>query len=346
MATQVDDEKAGPVAEDPQEAADRVFKLQDAIFKYDKATETIQNKEAPWKSDPKFFKTCKVNAIAAMKMLSHALAGVEEGRAKGGLPTEIIGLMVGKAEGNSIVIMDVVELPVEGSETQVMAANEEVFGFMARAQDSVEARREEKFIGWYHSHPFDVGEHPNWFFSVVDIATQTQWQNMFGKWLGIVIDPLRSEKFHRLEAGAFMVYPVNQTGPSNQCPDGTVEPVKQKIVERWGVGYNRYFSLPIETFMGSLTSHTMTQLCAGQVWINQLSSSNGVDKEAIDKLPKDVNDITQKLILTEQTISQAGSKLKKGTEDSPQEAAAKASRALALATTTGQMKQMIKDQMF
>lgn len=342
-----DDEKA---PEDPQDAANRTYKLQDAIFKHDADAERLLNEEKPWQNDPKFFKKCRVNAIAATKMLSHALAGVDEGRKKGGLPTEIMGLMVGKPVGDTIVIMDVVELPVEGSETQVVAASEEVLGYMTRAQEAVENRRDERFIGWYHSHPFDVGEYPNWFFSIVDISTQTQWQHMFGKWLGIVVDPLRSEKFHRLELGAFMVYPVNHTAPTNECPDGTIETNRERRVGRWGSGYNRYFSLPIEYFMGSLTSHTMSQFCAGQIWISQLSSSDGVDGEANENLPtKIAKNVTQKLVLAEQSIQQSGGSKGKGQPvkgSTPLGEATNSGRDLAFEITSGQTQQMIKNKLF
>lgn len=336
--------------ESPQNVADRTYKLQDDIFKHDAEALQLLDQNKPWKDDPRFFKKCKVNAIAATKMLSHALAGVEEGRQKGGLPTEIMGLMVGKPVGDTIVIMDVVELPCEGSETQVVAASEEVLGYMTRAQEAVERQRDERFIGWYHSHPFDVGEYPNWFFSIVDISTQTQWQHMFGKWLGIVVDPLRSEKFHRLELGAFMVYPVNVTGPSNECPDGTIETDKDKRVSRWGAGYNRYFSLPIEYFMGSLTSHTMSQLCAGQIWISQLSSSSGIDTEANENLPTNIEkNVTQKLALAEQSIAQGGASKGKGQAakgSSPLGEATNESKELAFVVSAGQTHQMVKNSLF
>merc|ERR1712167_74964 len=56
----------------------------------------------PWISDHKYFQTCKINAAAAMKMLQHAVEGVEKGLKRGGssggygAPIEIMGLMAGR----------------------------------------------------------------------------------------------------------------------------------------------------------------------------------------------------------------------------------------------------------
>ena len=44
--------------------------------------------------------------------------------ARSGVPHEIMGLMQGKAVGNSIIIMDSFALPVQGTETRVNAQNE------------------------------------------------------------------------------------------------------------------------------------------------------------------------------------------------------------------------------
>lgn len=63
-------------------------------------------------------------------------------------------LLSGKPEGDSIIVMDCCPLPVEGSETRVVADDAQVY--MTQLMDSMELRRKEGFVGWYHSHPFDV----------------------------------------------------------------------------------------------------------------------------------------------------------------------------------------------
>lgn len=60
-----------------------------------------------------------MSALAAMKMLKHSLAGVKKGRAKGGMPIEVMGLLIGKPEGETIVVLDAAPIPVEGIEYKV-----------------------------------------------------------------------------------------------------------------------------------------------------------------------------------------------------------------------------------
>ena len=51
-------------------------------------------------------------------------------------------------------------------------------------------------MGWYHSHPFDVGINSHCFLSQTDLTTQLQWQRAEdphgNPFLAVVIDPLRS----------------------------------------------------------------------------------------------------------------------------------------------------------
>lgn len=46
-------------------------------------------------------------------------------------------------------------------------------------------------MGWYHSHPFDVGVHSHCFFSSTDVSTQLAWQRSEdphgNPWVGIVV---------------------------------------------------------------------------------------------------------------------------------------------------------------
>ena len=59
--------------------------------------------------------------------------------------------MIGKASGESIVVLDACPLPVEGSETRVVADDAQVH--MLELMDSMELRRKEGFVGWYHCFP-------------------------------------------------------------------------------------------------------------------------------------------------------------------------------------------------
>ena len=192
--------------------------LQDSVYFYDDKKISKMNKERPWKNDPKFFKKCRINVLAATKMVKHSIAGVYRGRKKGGLPIEVMGLLVGRPDNDTLIIMDCIELPVEGSEARVVADDEKVLGFMTRMQDRIEMLRKDRFIGWYHSHPFEVGVDSNSFFSAIDVNTQLMWQMQFGKWVGIVVDPLRCLAKQKCELLAFMAYPPSYSPPNGMGP--------------------------------------------------------------------------------------------------------------------------------
>lgn len=84
--------------------------LQDEIYKYDDKRIDQLNKERPWKKDPKFFKKCRINVLAATKMVKHAIQGVNQGRKTGGLPTEIMGLLVGRPDPITNTLVSLVSI--------------------------------------------------------------------------------------------------------------------------------------------------------------------------------------------------------------------------------------------
>jgi COP9 signalosome complex subunit 5 len=61
---------------------------------------------------PHFFKDIKISALALLKMVMHARSG-------GTL--EVMGLLLGKVDANTMMVMDSFALPVEGTETRVNA---------------------------------------------------------------------------------------------------------------------------------------------------------------------------------------------------------------------------------
>merc|ERR1719204_7597 len=267
----------------------------DKIYVYDEKGIQKMNELRPWKADPKLFKRCRINVLAATKMVKHAIQGVNQGRKKGGLPTEIMGLLVGRPDPvtNTIVIMDCIELPIEGSETRVVADDEKVLGFMTRMQDRIEELRKDRFIGWYHSHPFEVGAHSNCFFSATDVNTQLLWQMQFGKWVGIVVDPLRCLAKQKVELMAFMAYPPDYDPPKNQGPDLETKANKEVLAKRWGAAYNRYYVLKHGFFMGSLVRHNLEMMSRKHLWIRQLSSTAILEPENRDELPKRITSMTK-----------------------------------------------------
>jgi len=84
----------------------------DEIYRYDKKQQQDMLAAKPWEKDPHFFKEIRISALALLKMVTHARSG-------GAL--EVMGLMLGKVHYNTMVVMDVFALPVEGTETRVNA---------------------------------------------------------------------------------------------------------------------------------------------------------------------------------------------------------------------------------
>lgn len=78
---------------------------------------------------PKHFKQVKMSAIALLKMVMHARSG------DGTL--EVMGIMMGKVQGDTIIVMDAFALPVHGTETRVNAgveANEYMVEYISLIQ--------------------------------------------------------------------------------------------------------------------------------------------------------------------------------------------------------------------
>ena len=69
----------------------------------------------PWKNQHLYFTTVKITSIAATKILQHAI---------GGGTKEVMGTLTGKIEGCNFYIWDIIELPVESTETRVNAGSD------------------------------------------------------------------------------------------------------------------------------------------------------------------------------------------------------------------------------
>ena len=87
----------------------------DEVYNYNNEEQRAILKERPWKKDPHHFKHVRVSAVALVKMVTHARSGGAY---------EIMGLMQGKIEGDTFIVMDAFALPVTGTETRVNAGSE------------------------------------------------------------------------------------------------------------------------------------------------------------------------------------------------------------------------------
>lgn len=233
----------------------------------------------PWTNDPKYFKKVALSPSAIMKIMMHCHSGVEKEIAKGSNPIEVMGLLLGRPDPTTpltLVVTDAFPLPIEGFETRVIADDENVANHMIALGESLERTRNEKFMGWYHSHPFDLGDHSHCFLSQTDISTQLQWQRAEdphgNPFVAIVVDPLRSAYLQTPELKAFRAYPPEYQSPvHNECPNGSVEPSEQLRLEQWGSCWNRYYELETEYFMSSTSRKVLEQLTQDYLWIRTLN---------------------------------------------------------------------------
>lgn len=87
----------------------------DGIYAYDSDEQKKVLNARAWRSDPHHFKNVRISAVALVKMVTHARSGGQY---------EIMGLMQGKIEDETFVVMDAFALPVLGTETRVNAGSE------------------------------------------------------------------------------------------------------------------------------------------------------------------------------------------------------------------------------
>lgn len=258
--------------------------------------------EKPWMSNPTWFSKVKVSAAAASKMLTHAASGVDKGlKSSNAMPVEVMGLMVGHVDTDdphSLIVTDTFPLPVEGTETTVMTDNPEVVNYMIQLSDSLEAVREEHFMGWYHSHPFDVCDHSNAFLSATDVSTQLSWQlpedRAGNPWLALVVDPLRCVAKSKPEIGAFRCYPPDHRPAAGLAPDGVVWEDTRARNTRWGESCMSYYQLEVEYFVTGMAASLMGILARDFAWARVLSSAPMLEKEHRDRLAERLNFVRAK----------------------------------------------------
>lgn len=84
----------------------------DETYRYDETAHRNLLNEKPWEKSVDYFKNVKISALALLKMVIHARSGGN---------IEVMGLLLGKVDGQTMIVMDSFALPVEGTETRVNA---------------------------------------------------------------------------------------------------------------------------------------------------------------------------------------------------------------------------------
>ncbi|KAE8798350.1 COP9 signalosome complex subunit 5b [Hordeum vulgare] len=151
----------------------------DAIYRYDEAANARAHEEKPSATDPHHFRRARISALTLLKMVVHARAGGT---------IEIMGLMQGKFQVDSIIVMDAFALPVEGTETRVNAQ-----------ADAYEYMVEYSTINNQFQEPF----------------------------LAIVIDPTRTVFAGKVDIGAFRTYPKDYKPPDEPVSEYQTIPLNK-----------------------------------------------------------------------------------------------------------------------
>jgi len=302
------------------------------LYDYDNATYQRFLATKPWTKDVNHFKKVKISAIALLKMVMHARSG-------GTL--EVMGLMMGKVEGETMIVMDSFALPVEGTETRVNAQTEG-YEYMVEYLSLIrEVGRQENALGWYHSHP----GYGCWL-SGIDVSTQMLNQQFQEPWLAIVIDPVRTISSGKVELGAFRTYPEGYKSDNDAPSEYQSIPISK--IEDFGVHCKQYYPLEVSYFKSTLDSQ-MLDLLWNKYWVNTLSSNALLTNR--DYTAGQISDLAEKLEQAETQLSHSGRMggffmPEKKKEDSQISKITKDSSKVALEQVTGVMTQVMKDNLF
>nr|QBH74039.1 jun activation domain binding protein [Isotomurus palustris] len=332
---------AGPAGGDSQAAiAQKTWELSnniealssiDEIYKYDRKQQQDILTTKPWERDPHFFKDIKISALALLKMVMHARSG-------GTL--EVMGLLLGKVDGNTMIVMDSFALPVEGTETRVNAQAQAYEYMTAYIEAAKLVGRLENAIGWYHSHP----GYGCWL-SGIDVSTQMLNQNYQEPFVAIVVDPTRTISAGKVCLGAFRTYPKGYKPPNEEQSEYQTIPLNK--IEDFGVHCKSYYALDVTYFKSSLDRRLLDSLW-NKYWVNTLSSTSlltnaeyttGQIFDLSDKLEQSENSLGRSGIIigTDPHEKKGEDKLSKATKDSCK---------TTIEVIHGLMTQIIKNRLF
>jgi len=132
---------AGKTAQKRFVLENKIENASDEIYSYDRKAQQDMLQAKLWEKDPNYFKVrlfcqtqyafpyihvpiyfqdVKISALALLKMVMHARSG-------GNL--EVMGLVQGKVDAHTMIVMDSFALPVEGTETRVNAQAQVLFSY-------------------------------------------------------------------------------------------------------------------------------------------------------------------------------------------------------------------------
>jgi len=304
----------------------------DILYKWDNQKYQAFLATKPWSKDPHHFKKVRISAIALLKMVMHARSGGT---------IEVMGLLMGKADGDTMIVMDSFALPVEGTETRVNAQTEGYEYMVDYLMLIKQVGRMENALGWYHSHP----GYGCWL-SGIDVSTQMLNQTYQEPWLAIVVDPIRTISSGRVELGAFRTYPEGYK-PDDASPS-EYQSIPISKIEDFGVHCKQYYGLEVSYFKSSLDSHLL-DLLWNKYWVNTLSSNTLLSNR--DYTAGQISDLSEKLEQAETHLTHSGRMggyfvPEKKKEESQLSKLTKDGSKVAVEQVTAVMTQVMKENLF
>lgn len=210
-----------------------------------------------------------ISSLALLKMLKHSRAGV---------PLEVMGLMLGSfVDDYTVHVTDVFAMPQSGTGVSVEAVDPV---FQQMMLDMLkQTGRQEMVVGWYHSHPgFGC------WLSGVDVNTQQSFEQLNGRSVAVVVDPIQSVR-GKVVIDAFRTISPQlvMTGQEPRQTTSNIGHLNKPSIQAVIRGLNRsYYSMPISYRKNELEQKMLLNVHKRQ-WTEGLQLRKFGDMEAFNE---------------------------------------------------------------